>query len=77
MLLVPCPLTPLCAPWPGPQGPLPASWSALTSLVALELRYNAFEGELPPAWASLTALQSLRLRSNGLTGEGHRRTKGT
>jgi hypothetical protein len=53
---------------PNLAGPLPASWSRLTSLRVLYLFQNKLNGTLPPSWGDLSAMQDLRLWRNQLTG---------
>ena len=50
-----------------PAGPLPASWSSLTSLQRLVLRDNALSGTLPAGWSALSRLTLLDLANNQLS----------
>jgi hypothetical protein len=53
---------------PNLAGPLPDSWSRLTSLQKLHLESNKLNGTLPASWGNLPALQELRLYGNQLSG---------
>jgi hypothetical protein len=50
-------------------GPLPASWSRLASLSALNLKGNLLTGQLPVSWGTLSGLQTLFLDNNQFTGQ--------
>ena len=52
----------------GYYGSLPAAWSQLTNLQAIDLSNNALTGTLPPEWSGLTVLLALALDQNYLTG---------
>jgi Leucine-rich repeat (LRR) protein len=47
-------------------GPLPASWSLLTTLEELDVSNNSLTGQLPADWAALSKLEELQLQGNNL-----------
>ncbi|KAK9907690.1 hypothetical protein WJX75_008211 [Coccomyxa subellipsoidea] len=50
------------------SGPLPASWSNLTSLETLSLGQNSLTGTLPSSWAGMANLQKMDFNKNKLRG---------
>jgi hypothetical protein len=55
---------------PGPAGPLPPSWGALSKLRMCYLYRNNLTGPLPGAWSGMTAMEDLDMSMSGLTGGG-------
>eukprot|EP00798_Chlamydomonas_sp_ICE-L_P029592 gene29592-17905_t len=51
------------------NGPLPSSWSSLTTLTTITIHHGGLTGELPSSWSTLTNLERLSLGPmNNLTG---------
>ncbi|CAM6054442.1 unnamed protein product, partial [Sphagnum tenellum] len=46
------------------QGTLPASWGSLSSLIHLDLSFNALTGTIPDEWSQMRSLQKLYLEGN-------------